>query len=196
MKKLISFIITICACLAVHGQTIELDDYLDDSTRVYSTSLEMCRSFTDKMVLSVGMTKFVKNSGKYYYSLQMEVSSMEHCSIPKDGRVLIRTTDDSVVELKSLSAEESKLHIDDVNGIMIKSARITGNYIVSETDLQKMFNGVKKVRMEVLPTNYEKTFKKDKVGQTLLAEYNLLKDKKFNDLTPTEQQRSNFSEGF
>lgn len=191
MKKIISFIITICACLGVHGQTIEFDDYLDDSTKVYSTSSQICRSFTDKMVLSVSLTKYTFRSGRNYYTMKLSVNTGEHCSIPKDGRVLMKTVDDSVVELKSISDAESEIRTYIISGIAIKTVQLVGNYVVSETDLQKMFKGVKKVRMEILPTNYEKDFKKDKVGQALQAEYNLLKDKTF-----IEQRKSNFSEGF
>lgn len=190
MKKLTSFIILFFACLTAQSQTIEYEANLNDSTRAYSTSSEICRSFTDKMVLAVSMTKIAMTSGRYYYYLRLQVSSSEACSIPKGGRVLIRTADDSVVELKSSSEAESELHTDFVNGIKIKTSQISANYIVSEADLQKMFKGVKKLRMEISPTNYDKTFKKDKIGQVLFAEYNLLKDKKYNDA------KSNFSEGF
>jgi len=191
MRKFAFLFIALCACMTVQGQTIEFDDYLDDSIKVYSTSSVICRSLTDKMVLSVSLTKYTFRSSHDYYTIKLTVNTGEHCSIPKDGRVLIKTADDSVIELKSISDAESEIRTDIVSGIAIKTVQLVGNYVISEADLQKMFKGVKKVRMEILPTNYEKDFKKDKIGKALQAEYNLLKDKAFS-----EQRKSNFSEGF
>jgi len=178
------------------SQTLAGDHMYGDTLRVFTTSDVVCRSFTDRMVLSVSLSKSLIKDGGSFYTINFEVNQMGQCYIPTEGRVLIKAADESVIELYSVTSSNSKAWT--YNGgtytrynrigntiyshtgtTGITSNRVIGHYIVSEADLQKMFKGVKKVKMEINPKNYEKEFGKDKVGKALLAEYELLKGKEF-----------------
>lgn len=190
-----------------YAQSLAGDHMYGDTLRVFTTSDVICRSFTDRMVLSVSLSRSLIKDGNSFYMINFEVNQMGQCYIPTDGRVLIKTEDDSVIELHSVTSSNSKAWT--YNGgtytrynrigntiyshsgnTGVTSNRVIGHYVVSEEDLQKMFNGVKKVKMEINPKNYEKTFSKDKVGKALLAEYNILKGKEFRE------SNDNFKDGF
>lgn len=79
-----------------------------------------------------------------------------------------------------------------VNRPSISTSTASASYFISEEDLLSTFNGVKKIRIEIEPTTYDKEFKKDLVGSTLKNEYNLLKTK----LGDNKSSDASFKEGF
>lgn len=195
MKRTISLLLFFSLFTSIYAQKIVGDFLYGDSIRTYVTSEVICRSFTDRMVLSVSMTKSVIKDGSSFYIINFNVNQMEQCYIPSEGRLLIKTQNDEVIELSSLSSANSKEEVygntytryhkignviyPTLSGSTIKTNSVTGHYIISEADLQKLFNGVKKIRMEINPQNYEKEFSKDKVGKALRELFELLKGKGF-----------------
>lgn len=158
-----------------------------DGGTVLTTSETICRSFTDRQVLSVSLSAIIVNQDTTFL-LNAKVTTLHPTSIPKDGRLLLKFEDGSVVNLVSIASEDSnngtmnlgttttitkigrtwytKTYSNDIN-----VSSIVGSYIIDKNTLISSFKGIKKIRLELSPENYNKEFNKDKVGKALQSQY-------------------------
>lgn len=169
------------------------DQKENDSTRVVSTDMTTCRSFTDTQVLNVGMQQIIVNNDTAFY-VCICVNQLSDGNIPTDGRMLLKNKNGEVIELHSSTSTKSSfttnlgrttnayrvgstLHITSHDN-SIKTNQVIGYYPVDYETLKKIFIGIEKVRIEINPKNYEKSFGKDKVGKALEKHFNELKELK------------------
>lgn len=195
MKKTILTALLLLAAVTSGAQII-YNQMEDDSTRVKTAGMTTCRSFTDKQVLNVGVQQITVNNDTAYF-IAICVNQMGKGDIPTEGRMLLKTKDDEVIELYNVASTKSVL-VNDLGTtttayrvgrtINVRTTenkftvnQIIGYYPVEESVLKKLFSGVKKVKIELIPTNYEKEFKKDKVGAALQKHYSELKSDTFMD---------------
>lgn len=204
MRTLFVSLLMLCTSFSVFAQRVISDTMVDDSTRIVSTSHMICRTFTDRLVLAVGLTAF-KCNDQVFYAIDAQITTLSPSTIPDNGRMLIKTNDGNVIELATTRSEvstSSKWYGNTtvsrlgntyyVNQPTISTSTASASYFISEEELLSTFNGVKKVRIEIEPTMYDKEFKKDLVGSTLKNEYNLLKTK----LGSNKVSDESFKEGF
>lgn len=98
MKKNVLIILMVYTSLVSFGQNILLDKMYGDSLRILTTSEVICRNFTDRMVLSVSLSKSMLNDGDSFYMIHLNVNQMSSCYIPENGRVLFKLDNDSILE--------------------------------------------------------------------------------------------------
>ena len=182
------FLFLMCVCLLpimAYGQKVTSTKV--DGGTVLTTSETICRSFTDKQVLSVSLSAIIVNKDTTFL-LNAKVTTLQPTRIPENGRLLLKFADDSVVKLVSITSEESnnstmnlgttttitkigqtwyaKTYKNDIN-----VSSIVGSYIIDKNTLISSFKGIKKIRLELSPDNYDKEFSKDKVGKALESQY-------------------------
>lgn len=107
--------------------------------------------------------------------------------MPKDPRFLLKTFDGEVLQFVSVSSNESTIFLDEgtkttitqigdtFHSQTINLLSIYGetqeHFYITEAQLEKLFKGIAKFRIEALDHNVEKTFKKDKIGKELRKAY-------------------------
>lgn len=194
MKKII--IVLLLACTLPINSQIIYNQMENDSTRVKTAGMTCCRSFTDKRVLNVGVQQIIVNQDTAYF-VAICINQLSSGDIPTEGRMLLKTKDDNVIELYNSASTKFILTKDygtTTTAYMVgrrlnvrtqqntvRMNQIIGYYPIEETTLMNLSKGVTKVRIELTPTNYEKSFRKDKVGKALLKHYLELKKDGFKE---------------
>ena len=195
MKRLIFLFVFGIMSLTGFSQII-INEKLNDSTYVKVSGMTTCRSFTDTQVLNVGVKQLVVNNDTAWY-VAICINQMGMGEIPQDGRMLLKTIDNETIELYNDASAKSVLTINNgttttaysygrtlrmtTRDTSIKVNQLIGYYAITEEILNKLFNGILKVRIELTNKNYDKEFKKDKVGKALYNHYKELKVDRFND---------------
>lgn len=118
----------------------------------------------DELVYNLELYSNGKNK-QFALKIYLWSSSKKPRILPSKSQILLKTNDDSVLELTSI-----------FNDIDYEHGYSYSYFPISEDDLNKTFDGIKKVRLEAitLNTNNETSiefidfnFKKDKIGQSL-----------------------------
>jgi hypothetical protein len=193
MKKIIISLFVCFSCLASNAQII-VHDVVNDSILIRISGMTVCRSFTDRQVLSVGVRQIACPTDTLYY-IVTTINQMSFGGVAENGRMLIRLQNDEVLQLKNYDAmtvkqiygEGTRTTLHHVGNTTYATTRSAGYKIncniamfpIEESDLRKLFNGVKKIKIEMTNKNYEKEFSKDKVGAALRKHYNELKRDSF-----------------
>lgn len=195
MKKIALMALMLASSFAASAQKVTLNK-IDDSF-VLSTEEVVCRSFTDRMVLSVSLTA-IKEGDETVFMVNNRVNTLAASKLPEDATVLYRTFDDEVLKFNSITESKTSSTQTFYLGsgkkeISVKTYKvgstwhaktytnesniqtITSSFLVSEEELIKLMSGVKKIRIELYPDQYEKEFKKDKIGQALKSQYEKIK---------------------
>lgn len=195
MRKFVFMAVMFASFFAASAQKVTLSKI--DNSFVLSTEEIICRSFTDRMVLSVSLTA-IKEGEETIYMVNNRVTTLAPSKLPDDATVLYRTFDDEVLKFKSITESKNsstqtfylgsgtkevsvsaykvgntwraKTYTNEMN-----TQTITSSFLVSEEELIKLMSGVKKIRIELYPDQYEKDFKKDKIGQALKSQYEKIK---------------------
>lgn len=199
MKKIALFaLLGLSFFVNVFAQKVTLDK-VDDSY-VLSTEEIICRSFTDRMVLSVSLSA-IKSGDTITYMINNRVGTLSPSKLPADATILYKTLDDEVLKFKSISSskhsstethylgsgeKEYSVHTYKVGNSYrtkistneLNTQTIVSSFLISEEELLKLISGVKKIRIELYPDNYEKEFKKDKIGKALKSQYESIKSYK------------------
>lgn len=176
MKKILLLTIIISLSSSVFAQKIELDK-MDNGERTIMCSHENVRSMKDKVVFSVALCANQNKSGEIFYNLSLKTTASSPITVPKNGKLLIKLMDDSIIELSTIMEYAGTVRdVHNVNGYVFSDYTIFPAFIVTTEQIDKIKNGVKKIRLETLTGGVDKDFKKDKIGAIVSAEYNLLKN--------------------
>lgn len=164
------------AALPISAQKIVIDD-VQNGFRSTSTDNTVCRSTTDKMVLSVGLSSIISEEKKdTTLYLDTKISCGKPLEIRKGGLLLLKLSDDSVMELNSVIASignTKNLHT--VSGYTYSDYSVRPSFKITPSQLNDIISkGVKKVRIETSPEFYDKDFKKDKIGEVLATKKTVL----------------------
>lgn len=163
-------------------------DVTEDGIRIVTTDLQTCRSMKDKIVLNVGVSAAIGIERKdTILSVLVELTSNTPIKVLKDGLMLIKLQDNTVLQLKSNAEKEDQIgKLSNVNGFTFKTYSITCYFDATREQLEEIASkGVIKVRIDTKPDMYDKEFKKDQVGKAISARLPLLLDKisKSNSIT-------------
>lgn len=176
--KRICFIVALMqvVCMSLNAQSITADETKDGHRSVF-TDYIICRSMTDKMVLSVSLCASVDNgTNEKTILLCPKITTNLSSEAAKDCVMLMRLMDGSVLEFKSVSDSKSEPKVQNVNGIAIRSNELSLSFPIAESQLETISKiGVKKVRIGITPDMYDKEFKKDKVGAAIGSLWDLVK---------------------
>lgn len=196
MKKIILLLICFLSLITDVTAQIIYNKMENDSTRVKTAGMTCCRSFTDTQVLNVGVQQVIVNSDTAYF-VAICVNQLNKGDIPTDGRMLLKTKKDEIIELYNINSLKYQLvqnygttttayRVGRTLNVRTRENKVVTNqiigyYPIEENVLNKLFDGVKKIKIELTPQNYEKNFSKDKVGKALHKHYNQLKYDTFKD---------------
>ena len=176
MKKYI-FLIAMCllSVTYVYGQKIKEHSVYNGVTRFATEPLKIKMGDDVYFVLNIF---FDRESYEFFIRIDTELNKMYN--FPEEAKLLFRTMDGSVVELKSCYTLISK----GLDYRQIPWRQPSAFYPISEKQLQSLFKGVSKVRIELLSYNKkEKTifkdfqdvdYKKDTFGKFFQKSYNKL----------------------
>lgn len=177
MKKLA--IIAGIGLLPILGLS-QVSDIIKDGYRLVSMPAENVRNFTDRVVfyagLGAGTYDIEKQIGidTIHYFLSLQASTLHDYEIPKNGKLLLRLFDGTVIELRNQDIITSYANIEFIGSVM--QYRAVGMYEISEVQLMSVINkGITKLRMETNTTPIDNEWKKDKIGKVLGNQYPQIK---------------------
>ena len=188
MKKIMLLALASMLTVCSSAQKIVWDKTESDGFRSIATSKTICSSGEKKDVsISLDASTFPEMKDTSLY-LSFYVQTYSECSVPKGGKLLVKLFDDSVIELSTPISYEDNIG-SFYSGYVVRTFRIYPRYKVSEEQVDKIISfGVKKLRMELFPSNYDKEFTEDKIGKSFSVTYPLIK-KALNE-------KKTFSDGF
>lgn len=169
MRKILLAVFLLASTLA-SAQIITIDEVRNGNRSVVTDKI-VCKSFTDKVVLSVYLWASIdEERNDTTLLLGTELASMTRLMSDREAVMLLKLMDDSVVEMKSIDLtatdSESRLHF--LPGAVIRTENHNLAFIVDKALLERIGKlGVKKVRIATQPEIYDKEFKKDKVGEAV-----------------------------
>lgn len=164
----------------VFGQSIVGNTYNGDD-HIVTTDKKICRSMTDRMVLSVGMSgiRMKKDSHDIYY-IDLKITSAGKLTMSAGGSLIITLCNGEEIKLPAAddTTEGRVRDIHDVNGLVTHDYSAYPSFVVTQTQIDAIISsGVKKIQCDTSPNTYVKEFKKDQVGKAISERWRLLKDK-------------------
>lgn len=188
MKKFIILALVTVLSIEANAQKITWDKTDGDGFRSITTTKSICSS-GEKKDVSVGLDANVfpahKDTTLY---LSFYIQTYSSCSVPKGGKLLIKLFDDSIMELSTPLLYEDNIGKYN-SGYSVRTYRIYPRYKISKEQIEKItYYGVKKIRIELYPSNYDKEFTEDKIGKNISITYPLVEE--------ALKKNPSFSDGF
>ena len=166
---------------SVMAQSIESDEVDSEGIRTTLGSLEIVRDFKDKVVFNVGLgatTRYVDEFDftKTFYYIRVKTVSLSPYEIKKGMILLLKTTNDEVIQLKAVEDFDAVIRdIHDGGGFVYSDYSTVAWYPITEDELYKVCQGIKKIRQEHSRATFDKEYKKDKIGNVIKLEYDQIK---------------------
>jgi F0F1-type ATP synthase alpha subunit len=114
----------------------------------------------------------VKNvDGKIYLYTKMRTEKMDFENPPK---IKIRTFADNIIELtgEKLTSQNDMVAIPiGVMIIPVSEKNVFARFAVTESEMELIKEGVKKLRVYTLPDSYDISFKEDNLGKKIYKQY-------------------------
>ena len=168
MKKLVSILMLLIGINSIWGQNYYVNIQSSDTSIV--TEPSWCNDFDDETIFSIALIKHFTPSDSLYF-VQVSLSEENAILIPEGARAYWVLNNDSVINMvvfqKAISSQEATFEGSNVMNRMVVNAF----YPISKSDLLATFNGVKRVRIEMNDTHYEKFFREDRIGCALQRMY-------------------------
>lgn len=162
------------------GQSIVGNTYSGED-HIVITDKKICRSMTDRMVLSVGLSAIRTNPEKKdHYFLDFKITSAGKITMAAGDNLIITLCNGNEIKLSAADDTTQGLvrdiHI--VNGLVIHDFSAYPSFAITQEQVEAIIStGVKKIQCNTSPNAYSKEFKKDQVGKALSERWALLKSK-------------------
>ncbi len=188
MKKLFVVFAMLLFNLVTFGQSISIDK-VENGTRYIITSKELCRSFSDKILFSFGMSAIVVHNDTIL-NLDLKLVSNNALVSDKGSHLLIKTFNGNVIELVSTIDTSDRIgQLNSAGGYTYQTYSILPSYSITPEQIEVISKeGISKIRVETETDNIDKDFKKDKAGKVLSADYKLI--------TSAMSSQKDFKDGF
>lgn len=197
MKKLLTLLICAIFGISAYAQKIEYDKLNDDGFRLIGTTLENVGSMTDRIKAKLSLGAIVSPDGKSEYILDVFLTTGQAISAPAGARMLIKTKNGEVITLQERQGKSledmigKKRLIPELQNMVVTEYSIQLMYALTTEQIQQMSSGVVKIRIELDGgSNYDKEWKKDKVGKILSKDFELVNNALSKD------NRKSFTDGF
>lgn len=159
------------------AQSIVINQH-KDGMHIVSTDLQICRSFTDRMVLAIGMSAGKDNiADKYTYFLELKITSGEKIYVERGATLTLWLKGGQVIRLSAVNGNDNGLvrDIHSVNGFVTHDYSAYPTFVLTENQISDIVSkGVEQIQCNTLPDTYTKVFKKDKIGKAIGERWNLL----------------------
>lgn len=209
MKKIITFImfITVSMCMYMHAENRKVVvDEIQHGVHVVEPLGTKIGGFTETKPLFIGLQRWTTETDTLYV-VCTNVCTLYDLGVRDDALMLIKTTNGDVIELESVMADSNNYTyrygsptITVTRFKNMVTARYNDNstnvvrninyWKVSEEDLSKIKDGIIKIRIMFKNGTYDKSFKKDKIGNVLWESYETLLN--YNDNTAKDDFRKDF----
>lgn len=183
--------------ISAFAQKIVYDKLEDNGFRLIGTTLENVGSMTDRIKAKLSLGAIVSTDGKAEYILDVFLTTGQAISAPAGARMLIKTKDGEVITLQERQGRSledmigKKRMIPELQNMVVTEYSIQMMYTLTAEQIQQLISGVTKIRIELDGgNNYDKEWKKDKVGKILSKDFELV-----NKALSTDNRES-FTEGF
>lgn len=188
MKKMAILLIALLGAFNTFAQKIESDKTVNKE-RTIICSHENVRSMKDKVVFSVALCLNQSKEGTDFYNISLKTTALSPITVPKGGKLLIKLMDDSIIELSTIMEYAGTVRdVHNINGYVYSDYTIFPSFPLSTEQIDQISKGVKKIRLETTLDVVDKEFKKDKIGQIISVEYDLIKS--------ALSQKKSFSDDF
>lgn len=166
---------------SVMAQSIESDEVDSKGVRKTIGSLEIVRDFKDRVVFNVGLGAITQyedgtNLPKTFYYIRVKAVSLSPYEIKRGMALLLKTTNDEIIQLKVVEDFDAVVRdIHEAGGIIYTDYSTVAWYPITEEELYKVCQGIKKIRQEHASATFDKEYKKDKIGNVIKLEYAQIK---------------------
>lgn len=181
MKKLALIFATVaCYWSAAFAQTVGIfiDKTETDGSRFIASESVNCRNgMSDRHPMFFAVTRFSAGD-RVEWSLNIDYPDVKPFKIPEGGGILIKLSDDSVIELKqTLPTDETIDIVGTYNNMAgIRTYTMRGAYAITETQIAEIAEkGVVKIRVERETDTFDVNYKKNRVGNAVSAAYEAVK---------------------
>lgn len=177
MKKFLIMALLAVPCVVL-GQSI-VDNIYSGDDHIVITDKKICRSVTDRMVLSVGMSgiRMKKDNHDIYY-IDLKITSAGKLTMSAGNSLIITLCNGDKINLSAVddTTEGMVRDIHNVNGLVTHDYSAYPSFVVTMKQIDAIISsGVKKIQCNTSPNTYVKEFKKDQVGNAISERWNLLK---------------------
>lgn len=192
MKRLL-LIVLLALPLMGFAQSITINQH-KDGTHIVSTDMQICRSFADKMVLSVGMFAGKDDTvDRCSYFLDLKITSSEKIYIERGATLTLWLKGGDVIRLSAVDDNDNgmvrDIHV--INGFVTHDYSAYPTFPVTESQLNDIVSkGVEQIQCNTQPEAYVKEFKKDKIGKAIGERWNLLQKTLFPNAKTTSSPKA------
>ena len=185
MKQYIFIFVLIMPNIASFGQKV-VGNRVKDNIRTIDTSEIAARSFTDRVIWLFALEAYQNLNDKddVKYVLIVTLNAMTEIPITDKGIFLIKTFNDSILELTSihnhhytvtLGYSSRRPILGNIGTVSANNLHCnTAKFIITEKQIKALKEGVKKVRLETDDGFQEKEYKKDKCGEFIFHSYEII----------------------
>lgn len=165
MRKIIFTLIVSFFATSNFAQKVESNNVNNGIRRISTkeTTINLSNDFNIKLEL------FLDNDNNEQFFIKGESEINEYHNIPEHGKLMFKTFDGSIIELTACYSELSQ--------VSETSWMPTAYYPISKDNLDKIIEGIAKIRVELLSYNKKEKsvytdiqdidYKKDKVGEKI-----------------------------
>ena len=188
MKKLLCYLMLLMSVFASNAQNRKIViDKIDNDVRIIEAQGTMIGGFTATKILFIGLQTWVTQQDTTFV-IVTNVNTSSRLGAFDDAIMLIKTMDDEVLELYSITSDNNIKNISYGNPTVTTTRYkniITSTYNSNSVDVSRNINywyvtpeiieklkvGIKKIKIQFENGVYEKEFKKDKIGKILYVSY-------------------------
>lgn len=188
MKKLLCYLMLLMSVFASNAQNRKIIiDKIDNDVRIIEAQGTMIGGFTVTKILFIGLQTWVTQQDTTFV-IVTNVNTSSRLGAFDDAIMLIKTMDDEVLELYSITSDNNIKNISYGNPTVTTTRYkniITSTYNSNSVDVSRNINywyvtpeiieklkvGIKKIKIQFENGVYEKEFKKDKIGKILYDSY-------------------------
>lgn len=188
MKKLLCYLMLLMSVFASNAQNRKIViDKIDNDVRIIEAQGTMIGGFTATKILFIGLQTWVTQQDATFV-IVTNVNTSSRLGAFDDAIMLIKTMDDEVLELYSITSDNNIKNISYGNPTVTTTRYkniITSTYNSNSVDVSRNINywyvtpeiieklkvGIKKIKIQFENGVYEKEFKKDKIGKILYDSY-------------------------
>ena len=188
MKKLLCYLMLLMSVFASNAQNRKIViDKIDNDVRIIEAQGTMIGGFTATKILFIGLQTWVTQQDTTFV-IVTNVNTSSRLGAFDDAIMLIKTMDDEVLELYSITSDNNIKNISYGNPTVTTTRYkniITSTYNSNSVDVSRNINywyvtpeiieklkvGIKKIKIQFENGVYEKEFKKDKICKILYDSY-------------------------
>ena len=188
MKKLLCYLMLLMSVFASNAQNRNIViDKIDNDVRIIEAQGTMIGGFTATKILFIGLQTWVTQQDTTFV-IVTNVNTSSRLGAFDDAIMLIKTMDDEVLELYSITSDNNIKNISYDNPTVTTTRYkniITSTYNSNSVDVSRNINywyvtpeiieklkvGIKKIKIQFENGVYEKEFKKDKICKILYDSY-------------------------